>query len=70
MVMQLTFILKTTAAYWAYLPVMTGIDHMAWHFGDYYYPELVNTEKYILKDIFVCIIKKQCSNQEESKWIY
>jgi len=33
----------------------------------YYYPQLVDTINYILKDIFICIIKGQCSNQEESK---
>jgi hypothetical protein len=46
---------------------MTSIDRMAWHFGEYYYPEVADTEKYILKDIFICIITKECSNQEESK---
>jgi hypothetical protein len=40
---------------------------MAWDFGDDYYPELADTEKYILKNIFICIIKEQCSNQEESE---
>jgi len=29
---------------------------MAWHFGDYYYPEFADTVKYILEDIFICII--------------
>jgi len=37
--MQQTFILKSTAAYRAKLAVMTIIDRIAWHFGDYYYPE-------------------------------
>jgi len=49
------------------MAVMTSIDQMARHFGDYYYPELVDTVKYILKDIFICIIKEQCSDQDESK---
>jgi len=40
---------------------------MAWHIGEYYYPELADTVKYILKDIFICIIKEQCSDQEEGK---
>jgi len=40
---------------------------MAKDFGDYYYPEFVDTVKYILKDIFICIIQEQHSNQEESK---
>jgi hypothetical protein len=65
--MQLTFILKTTAAYSANLAVMTSIDQMAWYFGDYYYPESADNVKYILEDIFVCSIKEQCSDQEESE---
>jgi hypothetical protein len=40
---------------------------MAREFGDYYYPEFADTVKYILKEIFICIIKEQCSNLEESK---
>jgi hypothetical protein len=68
-VMQQTFIVKTRAAYWANLAVITSIVQMAWHFGDYYYSEWVDTAKYILKDIFICIIKAQCSDQEERKWI-
>jgi hypothetical protein len=32
---------------------------MAWHFGDYYYPESADTVKHILKDIFIHIIKEQ-----------
>jgi len=46
---------------------MASIDRMALHFGDYYYPEFADTEKYILKDIFLYIITEQCSDQEESK---
>jgi len=49
------------------LAVMTSIDRMAWHFGDYFYLEFANTVKYILKDQFICIITEQCSDQEESK---
>jgi hypothetical protein len=40
---------------------------MAWHVGDYYYPEFVDTVKYISKDIFIYIIKEQCSDQEVRK---
>jgi len=65
--MQLTFIVKTRAAYRANLAVMSSIDRMALHFGDHYYPEFADTVKYILKDIFLSIIKEQCSDQEESK---
>ena len=46
---------------------MTSIDRMGRHFGHYYYPELADTVKYILKDIFICIIREQCSDQEKSK---
>jgi hypothetical protein len=46
---------------------MSSIDRMAWHFGDYYCSEFADTVKYILKDIFVCIINEQCSDQEESR---
>jgi len=60
--MQLTFILKTKAAYWANLAAMISINRMARHFGDYYYPEFTDTVQYILKDIFLCIIKQQCSD--------
>ena len=47
--------------------MMTSIDRMARHFGDYYYPEFADTVKYILKDILICIITEQCSDLEESK---
>jgi hypothetical protein len=46
---------------------MTSIDRIARYYGDYYYSELAATVKYIVKDIFICSIKEQCSNQEESK---
>ena len=49
------------------LPVMTTIDRKEQNVGVYYYQQLADTVKYILKDIFVCIIKAQCSNQEESQ---
>ena len=32
-----------------------------------YYVQLAATVKYISKDIFICIIKEQCSDQGESK---
>ena len=66
-VMQLTFILKTRAAYRATLAVMSSIDRMAWDFGDYHYPETADTVKYIVKDILICIIIEQCSDQAESQ---
>ena len=46
---------------------MASIDQMAQHFGDNDYPQLEDTVKYDLKNIVVCIIKEQCSDQEESK---
>jgi len=66
--MQLTSILKTRAAYWANLQVMTTIDQNKWDFGVYDYLQLANTVEYILKGIFICIIKAQCSDQGESWW--
>jgi len=66
--MQLTSILKTRAACWANLQVITSIDWKKWDFGVYNYLQLADTVKYILKDIFICIIKEQCSNQWESEW--
>jgi hypothetical protein len=53
--MRLTFILKTKAADWAILQLMKSIDWKTRDFGDYYY-------------IYLCIIKEQHSDQEESKW--
>ena len=50
--MQLTFILNTRAAYWANLKLIRSIDRKALDIGEIYY-------------IFICIIKEQCSAQEE-----
>jgi len=50
------------------LQVMTSIDRKAQDFVDYYYLQSVDAVKYILKDIFICSIKEQCSDQGESKW--
>jgi len=66
--MQLTSILKTRAACWANLQVTMTNDRKEWDFGVYYYLQLVDSVMYILKDIFMCIIKAQCSDQEESWW--
>jgi len=66
MVMRLTFILKARVAFWANLQVMTSIDPKERDFGVYYYVQLADTVKYILKDIFICI-KEQYSDQGESK---
>jgi len=66
--MQLTSILKTKAAYWANLHVMMSIDWKEPDFGVYYFLQLGDSVMYILKDIFICIIKEQCSDQWESEW--
>jgi len=52
--MWLTFILKTKAADWVILQLMMSIDRKTRDFGDYY--------------IYLCIVKEQRSDQEESKW--
>jgi len=66
--MQLTSIVNMGAAYWVNLEVITSIDQKKWDCGGYYYLQIADTVKYILKDIFICIIKEQCSDQGESKW--
>ena len=66
--MQLTSILKTRAAYWANLQVMMSVDPKEWDFWVYFYLQLADTVTYMLKDIFIWIIKEQCSDQGESKW--
>jgi len=53
--MQLTSILKTRAAYWANLQVMTSIDRKAQDIGQHNY-------------LSISIIKEQRSDQDESKW--
>jgi hypothetical protein len=37
-------------------------------FEYYHYLQLANTLKYILKGLFICIIKEQCSNKGERTW--
>jgi len=61
--MQLTSILKTRAAYWANPQEMTNTVGKKQEFGLYYYLQLVDTVRDIVKDIFICIIKEQCSDQ-------
>jgi len=68
LVMQLTSILQPTAANWANVTVKMSIDRMERDFWVYYYPQLADTLKYILKDIFICIIKEQCSDEGENTW--
>jgi len=52
--MHQTFILNTGAAYWVILQLITSIGRKTRGFGDFYY-------------IYLCIIKEQRSDQEESK---
>jgi hypothetical protein len=66
--MQLTSILKTRVPYWISLHVMASIEGQARNVQDHYYLQLVDTVKYILKGILVCIIQEDCSDQEESIW--
>jgi hypothetical protein len=46
---------------------MSSIDGTARDFGDYHYPILADTVKYTLNEIFICNIKKPCSDHEESE---
>jgi len=46
---------------------MTSIDPKERNVGDYYYLQSVDTVKFMLKDIFISIIKEQCSGEGESK---
>jgi len=66
--MQLTSILQMTAANWANLTVKMSIDRMKRDFWVYYYLQLADTLKYILKNISICIIKEQCFDEEDSIW--
>jgi hypothetical protein len=56
------------AAYWEYPQVETSIVRMECNIWMSYYLQLVDTLKYSLKDIFICIIKEQCSDKGESTW--
>ena len=64
--MQQTSILQMTAANWANLMVKMSIDRMECDFWVYYYLPLADTLKYILQDIFIWIIKEQCSDEGAS----
>jgi len=57
MVMQLTSILQTTAAYWGNLTVKMSIDRMEQDVWVYYNLQLADTLQYILKDIFYLFLK-------------
>jgi len=47
---------------------MTSNDQIAQHIGYEYHSESADSVKYIWKDIFICIDKKQYSDQKETKW--
>jgi len=66
--MQLTTILKMTAAYCANLTVKMSNHGMQWNFWVYYYLQLADTLKSLLKDLFICIIREQCIDEWESIW--
>jgi len=66
MVMGLTSILQMKAAYWGNLGVKMSIDQQEQHIWVYYDLQLADIFKYILKDIYVCVIKEQCSDRGES----
>jgi len=66
--MQLTSVLQTTAVNWANLTVKMSIDRMKQDFWVYYCLQLADTLNYILKNIFVCIIKEPCFDEGESIW--
>jgi len=66
--MQLTATWHMTVVFWANLTVQTSIEAMEWYYGVYYFPQLAHTLEYILKDLFICIIKEQCSDEGESTW--
>jgi len=66
--MQLTSIWLTTVANGAKLTVKMSIDQMEGGFWVYYYLQLADTLKYVLKNIFICIFKEQCIDEGESTW--
>jgi len=47
--------------------VVTSSDPMAQHCGDYFYLEFMDTVKHIFKDVFVGIMKEQCTDHNERK---
>jgi len=67
-IMQLTSILHTTVANWANQTVKIMSDWLKRECSVYYYTQLADILKYILKDIFICIIKGQCFDEGESIW--
>jgi len=66
--MKITSILKTRAASWVNLEVVTSIDRKERDFVVLYYLQSADTVRYIFNNIFVGIIEEQCSDQGERKW--
>jgi len=66
--MQQIFILQMRATYWANLQVRMSVDWKEQDFWVYYDLQSANTVKCNLMDIFIGIIKEQCSDEGESKW--
>jgi hypothetical protein len=64
-VMQLTAILKTIAAFECIRQQRWELTEANGIFEYYHYLQLADTLKYIIKGIFICIIKEQCSNKGE-----
>jgi len=64
--MQLVSILQMTAAYWGNLQVKPSVDRKEWDLCAYSYLQSADTLKYIFKDIFICIMNEQSSNEGES----
>jgi len=61
--MQLTSSLQMTAACRANLQVKVSIDTKEQYFWVIYYLQLTDTLKYLLKNIFICNITEQCSDE-------
>jgi len=49
------------------LVVRTSIDGKEQNLRMYFYLQLVDSAKYILEDIFICIINGLCSDQGENQ---
>jgi hypothetical protein len=64
-VILLTSTLQMRAVYWANLTVMRSIDRQEWVFDYHYYVQLADTLEYILKNLFICIMKEQYSDEGE-----
>jgi len=47
--------MQKTEGYWGNLQVKKSIDWKEWDFWVYYYIQLADTLKKILKDIFICL---------------